>query len=268
MCSDNAPEARQVTDGQPARILTFHKLQQRFSFGSTNFSPARFARLLAHLDQRGYRFATLDHVVTGLPGNSLAITFDDGYQHLVEHLPELIDKYQLSPTVFIPTAFIGKSNRWDYSYLFQINPHLNRSSIQALVEMGVEFGSHGHSHMALTGLSDSALKSELESSKKLLEDICGREITKISYPYGRTNRRVLELTGETGYSYGFTMNFPTSDDPPLAMGRLAVYGYDTLFTIRQKVTGGRLYQFEKFKARVTNRLSYGTTLYGRLVRNR
>ncbi|UCE23527.1 MAG: polysaccharide deacetylase family protein [Candidatus Zixiibacteriota bacterium] len=268
MCSENGREAQSTADSIPARILTFHKLQPQFSFGSTNFSPRRFSRLLADLEQRGFGFHSVDSLIYGGQGDSVAITFDDGYQHLAEHLPGLLEKYHLRPTIFVPTAFIGKPNRWDYSHLFQSTRHLDRSSIQTMAAMGVEFGSHGHSHLALTGLSDAALESELDTSRKILEDICGREVTRISYPYGRTNRRVLDLAAKSGYRHGFTMNFPTPDDPPLALGRLAIYGYDTLFTIHQKIAGGRLYWLEKIKARVTNRLSYGTTLYNRVIKKR
>ena len=71
----------------------------------------------------------------------------------------------------------------------------------------------------------------------------------------------FDAAAEAGYSDGFTMDFPLSADNPLARGRFAVYGYDTCFTINQKLTGGTFYKVEKMKAGFTNRLSHGTGLY-------
>ena len=125
----------------------------------------------------------------------------------------------------------------------------------------MSFGSHGHSHLTLVRLSPERLKRELEDSKKILEDIIGRPVTLISYPFGRYNRRVLDAAALAGYEQGLTMDFPTPHDSPYTRGRYAVYGYDTYFTVRQKLSSGWLYKVERAKARFTNRLSRGTQWY-------
>ena len=261
MYSDENPESENHREYHSASVLAFHKVQSNFSFGSTNFSPRRFEKLIDYLSGKEFSFGSIDNLLKNPSDKRIAISFDDGYLHLMEHLPKLIEKYQLAPTIFVPTAYIGQANKWDYSFIFQSAPHLDNAAIKRLADLGVEFGTHGHSHQPLTRLTPGALKEELENSKKRLEDITGGEVTRISYPFGRCNRRVLEAVAEAGYTDGFTMNFPTSSDSPLARGRYAVYGYDTCFTIHQKLSGGAFYRVEKMKAGFTNRLSHGTGIY-------
>lgn len=259
--SDN--ETRQISTTY--KTLAFHKILPRFTYGSTNYSPKRFGRLMESFFDRSYRFANPAELDSPPEGKTILITFDDGYQHLADYLPPLMEKYYFVPLIFIPTGCIGASNRWDYSNLFMDDPHLDRSTIKKLSSLGVIFGSHGHSHTAFTHLSERELTEELRVSKQTIEDITGREVAAISYPFGRYNNRVLEAVNQTGYRHGFTMSFPTEGDTLLTQGRIGIYGYDTLFTINQKLSGGRLYQLERWKARFTNRLAGGTILLNRLT---
>ncbi len=239
-----------VKDPTPA-VLVFHKLQASFSFGATNFSPRRFAALLHWL---------------ALRREEIVVTIDDGYQHLTRVLPPLMEKYQFHPVVFVPTGWIGKSNSWDYSHWFSRCPHLERREIREMANLGVRFGSHGHSHQALTALSDRMLKMELRQSREMLSELAAQEIRSISYPFGRCDQRVLEAVDWAGYTAGYTMSFPAPDEPPLAQGRIPVYGFDTMLTVSHKLGAGVPYQIEKLKARITNQLSGGTILLNRLRR--
>jgi len=248
MSSDTAGRGEGPDRKTVPTVLAFHKLTPKVTFGSTNFSPGRFERLLSFLTEFGC---------------SLSITFDDGYQHLRDHLPPLIDRLGFRPIIFVPTDLIGRLNRWDYSSRLAPDPHLDENSIRELADLGVRFGSHGISHRDLTSCSGVELRSELEDSRKRLQDLTGQPVEEISYPFGRADVRVREAAAEAGYSRGYTMEFPTPDDTPLATGRIAIYGYDTHLTVFHKVTGGRLYRLERLKARITNRLSGGTVLLNR-----
>ena len=263
MCSEKPTDKHSA----PLKVLAFHKLLARLSFGSTNYSPKRLDRLLSRLLDKGYELSSYDKAIEA-PEKRLVLTFDDGYAHLTGCLPQLIEKYGLTPVVFVPTAYLGRSNTWDYSNLFRTDSHLDRAGIKKLSAAGVEFGSHGHSHQPLTRLSDSAAGEELSRSKQILEDITGKEVAMLSYPFGRVDRRIIDAAQSTGFACAFTMAFPTQNDHALARGRYPVYFYDTPFTVGQKLSGGRFYRFEQFKATATNRLSGGTSLYYRLIGKR
>lgn len=244
-------------------ILAFHRLQRSFSYGPNNFSPRRFKKLLSRLKGKGYQFVSLKQLLFAPDSKKIALTFDDGYAHLAKQLPPLMEQFEFRPTIFIPTFYIGKKNKWDYNYYFQKCPHLSESKIRFLANEGVEFGSHTHSHTSLLRLSEIQLKTELSESKRILEDITSQEIDSISYPFGRYNQQILDQVRRAGYKYGLTMNFPDHSDSKLALGRYAIYGYDTYRTIESKIKRGRLFVVEKAKARLTNKLSGGTILLNR-----
>lgn len=247
-----------MTDGllNSETVLVFHKLISRLSYSVSNYSPRRFEQLLQYL-----------YGETGR-GRDLLISFDDGYQHLAEILPELMARFAMRPIIFIPTALIGRPNDWDYSFKLCPTPHLDIASIRRLAEAGAIFGSHGANHIDLTRCTNRALEAELGDSRKCLQDITGQPINLISYPFGRCNAAVRRTALEVGYGTGFTMNFPKSGDDPLARGRLPVYSFDTAWSISQKLNVGPAYQIERFKAATVSWLSGGTALMNQLRRSR
>ncbi|HWR82061.1 MAG TPA: polysaccharide deacetylase family protein [Candidatus Deferrimicrobium sp.] len=221
---------------------------------------------MSRLKSAGFSFGA-SPISDGLSNpNELLLTFDDGYQHLTDVLPPLIASFHFRPIIFVPTKFIGKTNSWDYSHLLRPTPHLDAPSIRSLSALGVEFGSHSHTHCDLTRCDKAALTSELLRSKAILEDVLGKPVCCISYPFGRYNGRVIQAVAEAGYTRGFTMRFPESSDTALSMGRYAVYGYDSTSSVMRKLSRGPFYNIEKWKARLTNKLSGGTVILDRVVR--
>ncbi|MEA1979869.1 MAG: polysaccharide deacetylase family protein [candidate division Zixibacteria bacterium] len=246
------------------QILAFHKLSSKFTYGVTNYTPNRFEKLLQNLN-KDFTFSSFNNL-NEIENKRLIISFDDGYAHLKDALIPLIKKYNIKPIIFIPTAFIGKNNSWDYSYIFQNDPHLSVSEIRELSGLGVTFGSHGHSHNDLTCMEKSKIKEELKKSKTILEDITGEEVNTISYPFGRTSNLVCDMASELGYKYGVTMKFPDTNDNLLSIGRIPIYSYDMPFNIMQKINRGHLYKLEKSKASFTNFLSGGTVIFNKLFK--
>jgi peptidoglycan/xylan/chitin deacetylase (PgdA/CDA1 family) len=253
-------------DIRPTRYLLFHKSIGRFSYGSTNFSPQRLERLLGWLSQSAYNFVSLERPAHK-DVSSLGITFDDGYEHLVDILPPLIDTYGIKPIIFVPTAFIGKPADWDYSYRFCKVSHLERRSIRSLSDLGVEFGSHGHTHTALTSLSSRKLEIELRQSRDILSDITGKPVRSIGYPFGRFNQEILDLAAEFGLIYGFTSKYPSSSDTPSTLGRISIYGYDTHLSVGMKLGSSPFHSLERLKTQITNQMSGGTVLLNRIRRS-
>ncbi|MCX6833820.1 MAG: polysaccharide deacetylase family protein [candidate division Zixibacteria bacterium] len=246
--------------------LVLHKLLEGFTYGVTNYSPGRFERLLQKLQSGGWQSSFPSDSAETRQGRRVIVSFDDGYLHLSETLPALMERCSLRPIVFMPTGLLGKTNRWDYSYRLRATPHLDWNAVRTLAALGVVFGSHGTMHRDLTSCTASELKHELENSRKALQDLTGQEIDQISYPFGRCDRRVIEEAQRAGYSAGFTMRFPRIDDQLLALGRVPVYAFDTPWSISRKLDPGFVRQVECFKTDTVNRLSGGTIWLNRLRR--
>jgi len=65
----------------------------------------------------------------------------------------------------------------------------------------IEIASHSMTHTPLTGLKSSALKREIIESKKLLEQITGKEIIGFRPPKEQIDKKIRALLKKAGYRY-------------------------------------------------------------------
>jgi peptidoglycan/xylan/chitin deacetylase (PgdA/CDA1 family) len=247
----------------PPLILGLHKIRRGGWWDHTNVRPDQLTGILKSLIDRGYRFVDLETAVTQAQPRQIAVTIDDGYAHLSESLPPICEQFELKPHLFIPAGYVGQPNGWDYTSLLRSERHLSARQIAELSRAGVSIGSHGLSHRQLTRLSNSALFIEITESKRRLEEITGKSATTISYPFGRLNRLVMETAAEAGYSLGLGTSWPRPGQNRLALGRILIYGYDTPFSVGQKL-GGVLAPVERAKQEIATFLSGGTAWFQRV----
>lgn len=218
--------------------LAFHKVESGFSYSVTNYSPRRFRNLLGALKAAG-----------AVP----RLTFDDAYESFLDHARLILSEFNLSATIFAPTGWLGKTNSWDYSSRLKPIRHLSGAQLRELADDGLNVQSHGHLHLDLTRLSDPELITELRRSKEELENVLGRPVTDICYPFGRHDARVESAAKTIGYSQAWSLN--PYDNGSFTRGRWAVYSFDTPFSVCAKLNGGALARIEFAKARLTNQLS-------------
>ncbi len=247
-------------------ILALHKLTDQFTFGSVNIHPLRFKKWLRRLQNDGYQFCTLSEQLHSKDVNhkNIAFVYDDGYAHLARTLPSLMSEFDFSPAIALPTFFIDSFNKWDYSSLFRQERHLSKSEIVQLSEAGVEFISHGHSHVALTRCSERKLIAELIRSKEILEDIIGKPVTTVSYPFGMCNKRVIDKALAVGYTHGLTMQHPMSTDSSMQIGRYGIHCFDSYHSLISYLERTDGYTFYRTVSRLTSFLSRGNNLLQRI----
>lgn len=110
---------------------------------------------------------------------------DDGYEDNYTNLFPLLKKYNAKATIFVVTDTIGTPN------------HLTEAEIREMSESGlVEFGSHTQSHPRLSMLDDAALAQELEDSRARLEEICGKPVLTLAYPYSDFDQHVIQAASQ------------------------------------------------------------------------
>src|SRR5262249_20427613 len=64
---------------------------------------------------------------------------------------------------------------------------------------GIEIGSRGATHRALSGLSDADLELEIAGSKERLQNVIGAPVVTFCYPFGAFDDRVVEAVMKAGY---------------------------------------------------------------------
>lgn len=80
------------------------------------------------------------------------------------------------------------------------------SLVRTISENGHEVASHGYSHVLNYSLSKRELKEDLERSKKLLEDITGKEVVGYRAPSFSISDEILYTVAEAGYKYDSSFN--------------------------------------------------------------
>jgi peptidoglycan/xylan/chitin deacetylase (PgdA/CDA1 family) len=182
-------------------ILTYHSISDGRS--PLEISPALFAEQMEWL-KANTRVAPLKEVVEALEARqkfserSVVLTFDDGFVDFYTAAAPVLERLELSATVFLPTAHLGGKNNWP-GQLAWVKPQqlMDWTHVSELAKRGIEFGSHSVSHPDLTKLSAAKLESELEKSKSEIESRTGKPAAYFCYPYGLWNPLVRDATEVT-----------------------------------------------------------------------
>lgn len=220
----SAEKSRFGISGVP--VLLYHALV-RSSQGSAEsreakyeVSCATFQNHVRRVRESGWRVLSMKEILDA-PGvssseSAVGITFDDGFVSDYQEAFPVLVKERARGDFFVNTVNIGKSG------------YLSWEQIREMHAGGMGIHSHGHSHAALSLLPLDALRRELATSRKLLEDKLGSSVELIAAPYGLMNRRVIREAFAAGYR-----GVCNSRQWPAKLGsgsinRIAIYGSTSL----------------------------------------
>lgn len=221
---------------KPRLIIYYH--------GVRNTERNGFERQISYLARRCRVLSLTELVRTSNYGREalVAITFDDGFVSAAENGWPVLKKYGLKAAMFIPIGNLGQRPQWfvgdpwghDRSELV-----IGRELAAKLDREGFEMLSHTVSHAVLTELGADHLEVELVQSRQKLEEIVGHEVAIVSYPLGKYNEKVVAVSKQAGYQYGFTVEPLTVDHSPSEMeiGRFIVNPNMSMLKFRLKVSG-------------------------------
>jgi len=219
------------------RVLMYHALGSPVlgdARGIFSAAPALFEAHMAALAQavRGGN-ARVTEVSAQPPGDQqlqVAIAFDDGYADNLRVAIPILERHGFPCAVFAVSELVRKGAA----------PFLSPPELRELAaHPGVTIGSHGATHVALTQCDDRTLENELNSSKHALEDLLGKPVTALAYPFGAVDRRVRAAAERAGYTLGYTSHFDLNRAPcdPLLLARTSILGTDNARVFRQKLNG-------------------------------
>jgi len=119
------------------------------------------------------------------------------YQNLIKLL-HYTNKFQINKTMKYLFDWSGKKRIQRFTHKTLTKEELKNLASEKLFEVG----SHTVNHCCLAFESDEEQYFEMTESKKNLENIIGREITSISYPFGNItdiNNKTIKIVKEIGY---------------------------------------------------------------------
>lgn len=180
-------------------ILTYHNISNnRQDPFSTSFPF--FKSEMQWLFGKGYRGISLREFYINIKQkNVFILTFDDGYKDFFDCVMPFLNSLNFSATIFIVSELIGDISLWRRKDLR--SELLDWDEIDEMVKAGYEIGSHGLYHSNLFNFVKRALKREIISSKKLIEEKIGIPVVSFSYPWNRCNKQILNIVKKAGYKY-------------------------------------------------------------------
>ena len=116
-----------------------------------------------------------------------SITFDDGHlSNYSNALPILIDA-DIRAEFYVNSSVVGQKNLATWPQLAE------------MAQAGMTIQSHGHRHVYMSDLSNKEIENELATSKSMIEDHIGQEVTVFAPPGGRFDDRVVDIAKALGY---------------------------------------------------------------------
>jgi peptidoglycan/xylan/chitin deacetylase (PgdA/CDA1 family) len=167
--------------------------------GGLTVDAEMFDSQMKYLNDRGYRSISAEELVnalrgkTGLSGNPVVVTIDDGYADNFTYAYQTAKKYRIILNLMIPTGLVE-------------NPgYLTWDNLREMTGSGLVYAyDHTWSHFSMPGGDKSKEETEIMTAKKQLEEHLGKPVTIFSYPYGASNSQSVALLAQNGFTGAFT----------------------------------------------------------------
>lgn len=182
---------------QKVPILIYHSIDEYKGSGSKELyvTPENFKNQMLFLKNNGYTLLTFERwQERNKVKKPIFITFDDGYKNNLNVFTvfQKIESKHFKPmgTLFVISDFIGWPNR------------LSKEDLKKMVSSGFfSVQSHTATHPDL--IKAKNIEYELKGSKEKIEQITGKPVIALAYPYGIFNKQVIEETKKY-YQFGLT----------------------------------------------------------------
>ena len=209
-----------------SNTFAYHNISNRFNVGINNISPKTFKKHIKF-------YETLKNVT---------LCFDDGYEDIFA-IKDFINTSQIKPVIFPVTNFISKYNDWDVNFFINRKKHLNIEQLRILYSKGWVIGSHGHTHISYKILNNREIYFDMKESKRILEDIIGKNINSFTPPFGYFKPDFIKIAKDVGYTKVYINNcyiteFNLKDS--IIINRYNVYKHDTIRSIIRKINNNKL----------------------------
>ena len=148
-------------------------------------SLSKFGELISKLGSG----TSLKQVLQNDSQEQAIFTFDDGHRSNYQAAKILKFEFDSQADFFINTNNVGKPN------------FLNWDQVREMQSWGMSIQSHGHEHVYLSDLTKEQQRYQLQTSKSILENELGENVSILAPPGGRFNQDTQDLITELGYEH-------------------------------------------------------------------
>ncbi|MBI5787633.1 MAG: polysaccharide deacetylase family protein [Candidatus Schekmanbacteria bacterium] len=217
-------EAFQDIKGSTFRILLYHSVSDKSNYPYA-ISVDEFSWQMEYLHKHKVTVDSLENVLSkrqyhnDIHGRRVVISFDDGYEDNFTAAVPVMDKYGYKATIFISTAFIGDSNRWE-DPAFPRLKMMNRDQIMELAKRGHTIGGHTHGHINMAAQDLTKVKEDLAAARRFLFQDIKSKFIPFAYPFGKYNQNIIDLIQQEGYSCAVTAGGFWGNNPHISKWEL------------------------------------------------
>jgi peptidoglycan/xylan/chitin deacetylase (PgdA/CDA1 family) len=199
-------------------------------------SSEQFEAHLDFIEDRGYQLVAVSELWRLMQAGAdvsrhASITFDDGLGATVRTAMPILAQRGACCSMFVTTGLLG-----------QPHPRVPQEKIataQELLELagaGFEVGAHTVDHPRLTGMPYGEVLDQLSRSRAFLEDLLGRPVRTMAYPFGAFDELTVRAAAEAGYEIACGCTGP-APWRALTLPREPVFPSTTILRLRLKMAG-------------------------------
>ncbi len=213
-------------------ILMYHSISVGGTRGFRKFTlhPPLFAAHIAYLREQGYSILSLAGLAdlrkssATLPKKPIVLTFDDAFLDFYTTALPVLQQYDVTASLFIPTGYLDGTSRWLQGIGEGTRPIISRAQLVEIANARVDCGAHTHSHCHLDTVSEAQGRAELAQSKTTLEQIIGKTVTTFAYPYGHQHAQARQWVRDAGFQAACAVRnaISHSDDDLFALARITI----------------------------------------------
>ena len=182
------------------------------------------------------------------------VTFDDGYSCWSNEVLDILKQNKIKGYFFICINMLNEGL-------------ISKEDIIKLRQNGMIIGSHSVTHRFLHTLTAAEVFSELNESKKILEEIIQDEIQYFSIPRGPYTKTVIETAKKVGYRNVFSSDCGINNNSTFLLKRFPIKRTTTLDEFKD-ILDGKINEKMLFNQKLKDlgKKALGINAYNRLRR--
>jgi peptidoglycan/xylan/chitin deacetylase (PgdA/CDA1 family) len=203
------------------RILCYHSVGQP-EFGVNDVPPDRFRRHIELALELGYRFVAPAEIARSGGGpKDLAVSFDDALKSVLTEADPILSDHNIPYTVFAVSEWSDQGQDW------QKEKVLSWDELGAMIERGVEVGSHSATHRNFGHIDEARARTEFETSRETMKARLGFAPDVMAIPFGQS-ANWSEVADRVAREAGFTTIYAQAEEtrPPGTIARTFVTRFD------------------------------------------
>ncbi len=238
------------------QILMYHRIREGAVDDRLSVSTTEFTRQLAIIEDNHIPIMSLSSALSAqaenkLPFGAIVISFDDGYSDMLTDALPILNEFNAVGTLYLPAELIESKKMIKRYQGDGVSRLLTWRECESLLAKGWEIGSHSLTHPNFNEISEEELTSEIQDSKRMIEEKLKIEVRSFAYPSGFITSK-SQLLVDKEYDSAATVwpgvNYASSNKTLLS--RIEISGEDTLADFVCKLKGGFV-KYQRFRLKDT-----------------